>query len=400
MDVGSNRLTRNILAKRNSMRGWIQVDPEKDLGSHEPLPIGSPQEVEGSFHLQGLPRRQADGDSYYLVSYVKDERGHPFTTFFHYFVAYKQALERLGCEEAYAQVAVSILDERDATKEGYVSLATQLTQPEIKAAQRTPRDSPELNIQTPLGSLQGAIDSIRLKVSLPKDDLALSGNYKGGKWEFDFTIKAQGLPLPYVGSGIIPFDNDIDYEYALPEMETSGALRFGDKTYQVKEGITWFDREWGHFGPCKWTWMAVVLPNGARIALWDQQNNNVDPLTYVEGQSAFATVLEPHGSIAVGSVDIQEEDRFTIPRSTRSYPKRWSVSIPSKHIKLRVQLLRDDQEMIPKQEIRSGTIITPRLEARAEVEGTYEDQLVKANAFVELFNLFPAFDAIRAQAAG
>jgi hypothetical protein len=400
METDLKRLTRAVLAEKNSMRGWIQVDPEKDLGSHQPLSATSPQEAGGSsFYSPGPPpRRLSDGDSYYIVSFLKDDREHQFTAFFHYFVAYREALQRLGLNEAFAQVAVSILDERDASKAGYISLASQLTQPQIERAQ-TARHSSEVDIQTPLGSLTGGIDSMRLVAALPRDDLALSGN-DGGEWKFDLTIKAQGPPLPYLGSGIIPFDNDIDYEYALPGMDTSGTLTFGNNAYQVTEGISWFDREWGHFGPCKWTWMAMELPNGARIGLWDQQNNNAHPLTFAEGQSAFATILEPFGSIAVGSVDVLEEERFIVPGSQRSYPRRWSVSIPSKQIKLRVQLLRDGQEIIPKQEISSGTIVTPRLEARAEIEGTYEDQWVKGKAFVELFNLFPAFAAIRAQAAG
>jgi predicted secreted hydrolase len=145
--------------------------------------------------------------------------------------------------------------------------------------------------------------------------------------------------------------------------------------------------------------MAIELSNGLRLALWDQQENE-NPNTFAAGESAFVTILEPGGSVALTFVIIQEGqqegDRFDSVRSGITYPKRWSVRIPAKQVTLSVELLTDDQEIIPIEELGPPrNILTPRLEGKAAVEGTYEGRSVQGNAFVECFNLFPAFDALR-----
>jgi predicted secreted hydrolase len=398
-------LTNQRLAENDHMRGWIQFDPAKDLGAHRQT-VATSQQATGSYYAKGpLPRRQADGDSYYIVSYLNDDQGHRFTVFFHFFIAYKEALERSGFKEAlalldlnrgFAQAVVSILDEADTNHNSYVSRAHQLTPEQIGLADETPSNVPELDLKTPLGSLEGTIDSIRLRATLPRADQAsMGGEYSGEEWKIDLLMKDDGLRLPYLAVGIIPFDKEIDYEYALPSMVTSGTLRFGSISYKMT-GTSWFDREWGHFGPCKWTWMAIDLSNGIKIALWDQQDNGDHPQRFAEGQSAFATLLEPGGSIAVASVELQEEAAFDSPRSHQRYPSRWSVTIPAKKIELHIELLRNDQEIIPSEELTSGRILTPRLEGKASVRGVHEGQRVQGNAFVELFNLFPAFAMLRA----
>jgi len=391
------------------MRGWIQFDPSQDLGSHQVVE-GGPRLGAQSYTKGPLPRRPSDGDSYYIISYVEDGRGHRFTVLFHYFTAYKEALAALGFEEAltllghkegFAQVAVSLLYQEGGGREGYVSRAHQLDDGEIKRTEETPSNSPELDIRTPLGNLSGTSDCLRLEARLLQDDQALTRKYNGAKWKIELTMKDRGLPLPYLATGIIPFAGDIDYEYALTNMETSGKLIFGNNTYQVS-GTSWFDREWGYFGPCKWTWMAIELSNGLRLALWDQQKDE-NPNTFAAGESAFATILEPAGSVAVASVVVQEGqeegDSFHSARSDITYPKRWSVSIPAKQITLEVELVRGDQEIIPIEELGPPPrILTPRLEGKAAVKGTCAGQLVEGTAFVELFNLFPAFTALAAAA--
>jgi hypothetical protein len=392
-------LSTGILAQKKSMRGWIQFDSTQDLGSHHVVE-GSSHESAPGYTKGPLPRRPADGDSYYIISYVEDKQGHKFTVLFHFFIAYKEALAQLGHKEGFSQVALSLLDEGDGEK-GYVSRARQLNDDEVKRAEKAPANSPELYIETPLGNLSGTADCVKLEAGLLQDDQAPTGRYSAKECKIELTMKDRGLPLPYLATGIIPFAGDIDYEYALPDMDTSGTLTFGNDTYQVS-GTSWFDREWGYFGPCKWTWMAIELSNGLRLALWDQQEKE-HPKTFAAGESAFATILEPGGSVAVTSVVIQEGeekgDSFHSVRSGITYPKRWSVRIPAKQITLSVELLTDDQEIIPVEELGPPrSILTPRLEGKAAVEGTCEGRSVQGNAFVELFNLFPAFAALASAA--
>jgi len=380
------------------MKGWIQFDAVKDLGSHHQAESGSGYQVGGGGgpYSKGPLRRSVDGDSYYMISYVRNEQEHPFTLLFHFFIVYKEALAPLGVKEAFAQIAVSILDEADVSKHGYLSLAHQLTPDEVQLTEKTPSNSSQLELQTPLGSLTGTIDSIRLRAEPHKSHSGSSGTYDAKEWQIDLTLQGRGLPLPYLAAGIIPFAGDIDYEYALPNMDTSGTLTFGNHNYHVT-GTSWFDREWGYFGPCKWTWMAIELSNKARIALWDQQEAE-HPQTFAAGESAFATIAEPGGSIAVASIEIEERNTFKSSRGGVTYPSSWLIRIPAKDIELKVQLrLPNDQEIITSEELASGHILTPRVEAKGVVDaGTYGGHQVTGTAFVELFNLFPAFTAFKA----
>jgi predicted secreted hydrolase len=77
----------------------------------------------------------------------------------------------------------------------------------------------------------------------------------------DLTLAHQGPLLANLGTGILPFYGDINYEYALPNMKTSGSVVVDGKPYQVA-GTSWFDRQWGQMGPSfwvhmKWTWMGI-----------------------------------------------------------------------------------------------------------------------------------------------
>jgi predicted secreted hydrolase len=139
-----------------------------------------------------------------------------------------------------------------------------------------------------------------------------------------------------------------------------------------------------------WTLCNVVVLDGVQISLWDQQSRN-NPKSFAAGERAFATLLYPNGSVAVASVTVCETDTFQSANSDQHYARRWSVSIPTQQLELKLKLLRDDQEIIPDQEQIAKKTVTPRMEGKAKVEGTYQGKQVKGDAFVEMFNLFPFF---------
>jgi predicted secreted hydrolase len=195
------------------------------------------------------------------------------------------------------------------------------------------------------------------------------------------TLKATGPTLPDLGAGVIPFADGRDYEYAFPCMATSGTLTVNGKLYNVT-GTSWLDREWGKFGESKWTWMCIHVDKGPKISIWDQQNSNDNPNSYVGGQAfatAFATILNLDDSLSVTSATIKELSSGLIPNTNRTYANRWSVKIPGR-AELTVSLLKDQQE------IKSDMI--PRIEGKCLVK---EGENVTGVAFVELCNLFPFF---------
>src|SRR5260370_17152140 len=87
----------------------------------------------------------------------------------------------------------------------------------------------------------------------------------------DLTLARQGPLLANLATGILPFYGDINYEYALPSMKTSGSVVVDRNRYEG-DGVSWFDRQWGQMAPSfwehmQWSWMGISLDNGDRIRL-------------------------------------------------------------------------------------------------------------------------------------
>jgi len=365
----SRELTSTILGEKNSVRGWLQFDPSKDMRPHP----------------------DTDVDSYYIVSYASDDYGHSFTVLFHVFLIYKPAPR--------AQVVVSVLDESTLD---YLSQVSVYALEEIRMAAVAASNEMALEIRTPRAALSGpSARRIDASFTAKLDGMTVGAICPGGECRITMTHKARGHILPNLVTGVIPFANGINYEYAFPIMETEGELAFKDKTFKVR-GTSWFDREWGTLGPSKWTWMAIGI-DGLQISLWDQQSRD-NPESFAAGERAFATLLYPDGSVTVASVTVSETEMFRSSKSHQCYASSWSVSIPSQQLELKLKLLSEDQEIVSDQEQISHNIrVTPRIEGRATVEGTQGGREVKGKAIVEMFNLFPLFAAalapVKAQAA-
>jgi predicted secreted hydrolase len=339
--TADNRLTSVIVAANTSVSAALDcqpvIDPAKDLNPHP---------------------RNSDGDSYYIISYLEGG-GHKFTVLFHLMVIVKS----LGTP--VAQLVISVFDETTG-----VYFSRELNEYWLNDTTVKPVG---LDITMPWGHLSGTIDQ-----------LSVEGHLADAKAQLDMklTLKACGPVLPNLLIGMIPFSNGIDYEYALPRMETSGTLTVGGEKYDVK-GSSWLDREWGVFGPSKWTWMNIQLDNGVQISLWDEQEDDSNPNSYVGGSRKFATILEPNGQLIVTTVEIKELDYWTSPKTTKKYAKRWSVTIPGR-ADLKVELLKDDQEI-------ESTIGINRIEGKARVDGTYEKKNVSGVTMAEMCDLFPLF---------
>lgn len=341
--MANKPLTSAILAANppTSVRAVLDcqpvIDPVKDLPPHP---------------------RDSDGDSFYIVSYLKGG-GHEFTVLFHLMIIVKS----LGTP--VAQLVISVFDQ---TTDVYFS--REFNEYWLNNTTVVPG---ALDISMPAGHLAGKMDN-----------LSVEGKLADGAAQLDMKLnmKAYGPVLPNLLTGIIPFSDGIDYEYALPCMETSGQMTVSGTKYDVK-GCSWLDREWGRFGPCKWTWMNIQLDNGVQISLWDEQDNESNSNSYVGGPRRFATFLKPDGELVVTTVAIKELGTWTSRKTNQTYPNGWSITIPGR-ADLKVDLLKNDQEIESKIGIN-------RVEGKAKVDGTCEQQRVSGVTMVELCNLFPLF---------
>ncbi len=363
MPTEDTRDTREILADIRSLTSILAVGvgPATDLNPH-------------------APNGPSDGDSFYLVSYLQDDKGHNFTLLFHLIV-----LNKPVPPAPLSLLAMSVLDETAPAPYYFSKEITDFGQ------KKTGVSKAGLDIRmfndgrvSPFGSLFGTIDNLRIEghaadaAGKPALDISL-------------TLNALGPSFSYMGTGIIPFPGGLNYEYALPRMGTSGTLAVNGSSCNVT-GTSWLDREWGHFGPAKWTWMSIELHNGIQIGLWDQQP--YDSSSSHVGGPAFATILHPNGSLTLTTVTIKEDPTSLRPSADgkRTYANRWSVSIPG-----RAELIVDT--LVPGQEINDTLVLgqginapslIPRLEARCSAQGSYEGSLVTGlHTFVEVGTIAP-----------
>jgi hypothetical protein len=352
--MNSLKTTKELLASAPHIGAMLDlrpfVDPVADLGLH------------------GL---DSDGDSFFIVSYVTDG-AQKFTVLFHLMIVAKSALPPM------AQLAFSVLDETTKDKEKQY-FSHEIDSLWMSGLVVSP-DPSKVDIAISGGHLVASIDQINTTLDWP-------GNLDTPALKFNFVMKPRGPALPNLLTGVIPFTDGIDYQYALPNMETTGEMTVRGKTYHLS-GRSWLDREWGKFGPCKWTWMNIQLGDDKKedlvhISLWDEQSNDNTPKDHTGGPRHFATILNPDGSLIVDNVIITEKDHGTSPKSQKTYATKWHVEIPGK-ANLTVQLLVENQEI-------QSPINANRIEGKAHVTGTYDGKSTSGVTTVEMYDLFPLF---------
>jgi len=363
------RPTSMILTEANSICGLLQLDPVTDLPTHH----------------------DADGDSFWMASHLSDGKDH-FTVVVHIMFLFRSPIGPAG------QVAISVFNE---SKGRYSSRAascflekTDFKRSNTTASVRGGASLTQLDVSMTADGLPremaaalGApptVDQVTGRLTGTIDGLTVEVRSAGGGPGVKMELKALGPLFPYLVTGVIPFGGGINYEYALPRMETSGIVFFEGEDHEVR-GWTWLDREWGRFGPSKWTWMDIQLSNGVQMSLWDQQDKNDNPKSYVKGKLAFVNFLYPDNSLGVDRVNVEEHSWWDSPKSKETYATEWTVAVPGKRIDLHVRLMRNDQEIMDPQ------VGMPRIEGRCRVTGTFDGDKVTGDAMVEMFNLFPLF---------
>jgi len=252
------------------------------------------------------------------------------------------------------QAMVSVLDPVSGT-----SIAEEK---DYKASETTFSTS-SFDVQTPAGGMSGHASAMHV-----------TGRFQ--RINVDLTLAHQGPLLANLGTGILPFYGEINYEYALPNMKTVGSVVVDGKRYQV-EGVSWFDRQWGQMAPSfwehmQWSWMGISLDNGDHISLWD----------IIDGdkEHAFATLLHPDGRHEIVDVDPLAQGATSIWTSAASghrYPTDWVVSIPALKARLRVEPLVREQEMV-------SPIGIHKYEGASKVAGEMQGEPVTGHAVVEL----------------
>lgn len=242
----------------------------------------------------------------------------------------------------------------------------------------------EYEIKTPAGDL---------------DDMHLTANMNHGA--IDLHLKSIGYPIYNGGTSKFHMVGMDIYEYSIPTMLTNGTLTLDGHVYEIKDQISWYDKQWQQkmpkmpefaakgmqkmmsqkmekFGGFKlpvWGWMDLNLENGDKVSTWFAEEGN--------GENCWATVMHPDGSqrtVRVESVVATASDHWISPHAKKAqYPMTYKVVIPELEADLTVKTVVDDQELIfPENDLYN------HYEGASTVEGTYQGEKMNGYCYVEL----------------
>ncbi|MEV5409106.1 lipocalin family protein [Thermopolyspora sp. NPDC052614] len=191
----------------------------------------------------------------------------------------------------------------------------------------------------------------------------------------DVELVPTGPAMNYASTGLFNLADGVpNYEFALPQMRTSGTLVVNGTKHKVT-GTSWLDRQWGEMPTSlvRWTWMNLDMPNGDKVAIWDTVG--------AKTKDSWATVLHPDGSYHVVDVEPLAQGatrKWTSPATGQVYPTRWRIRIPALRSELDVRITGD-----PDQEIGTPDG-SGYLEATAAFTGDYMGKKVRGENYVEM----------------
>jgi len=193
----------------------------------------------------------------------------------------------------------------------------------------------ELNVYSSWGSLKGNRDAMSLTLDL-------------GENKLDINLTSQKEVLYNGASGLITFNGTPSYQYSFPNMKMEGVFTIKGKTYEVKNGTAWFDRQIGKVerpdvlqeganldgtlvaGKSTWLWLGLALGEDLKeaISLWDIYSGNT--------RYAFATIADKFGAQTNAVADITYDKVWTSSKTGNKYPKVLTIKIDAVDFKVKL----------------------------------------------------------------
>lgn len=243
------------------------------------------------------------------------------------------------------------------------------------------------SIRTPLGTMSGTFDCMKLTAKI--ENAAL-----------DLELKSVGYPIYNGGTGKFHMVGMDIYEYSVPTMLTNGTMTVGNKNFTIRDGLSWYDRQWqqplpkapefvlrgmskvmdakmaksGGITLPVWGWMDINLENEVKISTWFAIEDGKE--------NCWATIMHPDGAqrtVAVEPVICTASDHWKSEASGASYPMTYKIEIPELDTSLNVQCVVNDQELyFPENALYN------HYEGASSVQGIYQGEPIKGYCYTEL----------------
>lgn len=246
----------------------------------------------------------------------------------------------------------------------------------------TPNSSDGFNFTTNLGTMSGLNGTDSLKASMDNNQYAIN-----------FTVQdKQGVALH--GGGQFTYGpGGASYYYSRPRMTPGGTITVGGQTKQVKDGIVWFDHQWGNFITLNggWDWFSTQLEDGTSIMLYNLKDDKGTSIqifgNYILPCESDCRPDKPLKSIELDAKTITTTptSQWTSPKTGITYPSTWNVKIKADAQKGVPALELNYKPTLPNQELdTTGTTGTIYWEGDTVITGTKNGQPITGSGYVEL----------------
>ncbi len=192
---------------------------------------------------------------------------------------------------------------------------------------------PGFDLRTPIVRMRGLAGQDHLEASMADGGFALA-----------LDAADQRGPILHGDAGYVPFGPaGTAFYYSRPRMQATGTMTVDGQARPVS-GTLWFDRQWGYDitdPSLKWDWYSLRLDDGSSVMLFVFRDGD-EPV-------AMGTYIPPAGDpvpLPADAFTIQPTDSWRSPRTGRTYPTRWSITIPSQGLALNVAAVANDQELV------------------------------------------------------
>lgn len=242
----------------------------------------------------------------------------------------------------------------------------------------------------------------KLTIALPELTYEGSGEWSHVTFELeggsvDINTKTYGMPIYNGGSGCFPTNFGIPFnQYSVPHLLTNGKIVMDGETFEISNGVSWFDRQWDVKQPPEvmaemgaklaalkdikwnWSWMDINLDNGLSMSLWDMNNITAgENYTWVTVQNEDGT----QAVMAAENLSVSMSD-FYDSKTGQKYPTKFVVRIPDLEAELHVA------SVIKEQEIISQNPMLNKYEGASEITGRCKGKDVTGYCYVELFGIW------------
>ncbi len=180
-------------------------------------------------------------------------------------------------------------------------------------------------------------DLLPMNLSARAEDFGLSLTLEPGRGPVLQGEEGYSRKGPGVGNA--------SHYYSYTRLPVSGELFLDDRTVAVT-GEAWLDREWGTsaLGPevRGWDWFSLQLDDGTELMYYQLRrgDGSADPL------SAGSVTGPMPRSLRSAEVELTPTRYWHSPDTGAAYPVGWQISVPSEDLRLNVEALLDEQEMV------------------------------------------------------